>query len=89
LNGTDIRHITRWLGHKEPGVTFLSYIRVLDLKQRQSAEQALFNHHFSASNLGGLLATSARMGQIKAAELRKQNLELSLKTVLEQFNCVK
>lgn len=81
LGGTDIRHITRALGHAGPGVTFLSYIRTLDLLQRAGLEKlntSTSNHPVSGPKLAGLLNVSERMGQLHAARLRAKDRSLTL-----------
>jgi integrase len=56
LNGRDAPLISKWLGHSAPGVTYLSYLRTVDMRQREAVQAMSFDVHLSRSNMAALLS---------------------------------
>lgn len=70
FGGADVRQISRELGHAGVEVTFLAYLRVLDIEQRRAVEQGRgeITKAFSATWLAELLDVGPRMGQLLVKE---------------------
>jgi integrase len=58
VHGRDVRLIARWLGHGAPGVTYLSYLRTVDLWQRKGANKLRCDMTFSRAKMAALLNIS-------------------------------
>ena len=47
---------SKWLGHAAPGVTYLSYLRTGDLRQREAVRLMRCDRHLSRSKMAALLS---------------------------------
>lgn len=55
LRGTDLRLVSRWLGHATVGVTWLSYVRVLDISQREAVRRMVDDRELNLRQVAALL----------------------------------
>ena len=55
MRGMDVRLVSRWLGHATVNVTWLSYVRTLDVAQRDAVKQMVDTRELNLRQVAALL----------------------------------
>ena len=55
MRGMDVRLVSRWLGHATIGVTWLSYVRTLDVAQREAVRRIVDDRDLNLWHVAALL----------------------------------